>query len=50
MNQYVRKIELGTNLPIKQHTASMKDWIKMLQHNYEVFDATAKAVEVRFQV
>ena len=47
MNQYVRKIELGTNLPIKEHTASMKDWIKMLKHNYEVFDATAKAVEVK---
>ena len=47
MNQYVKKIELGTNLPIKEHTASMKDWIKMLKHNYEVFDSTAKAVEVK---
>ena len=46
MNQYVRKIELGTNLPIKHHTASMKDWIKMLQHNYQVFNTTAEAIDV----
>ena len=47
MNQYVRKVELGTNLPIKQHTSSMKDWLKMLQHNYPVFEYAARAVEVR---
>ena len=46
MNQYVRKIEIGTNLPLKLHTASMKDWIKMLQHNYQVFETAGKAIDV----
>ena len=47
MNQYVRKIELGANVDIKYHTAYMKDWIKMLHSNYDVFESSALAVEVR---
>ncbi len=46
MNQYLKKLEAGTKLPLRDHTVDMKEWLRMLHHHYHVWEKVAEAVKV----